>query len=88
MTTETSKDKITIEDIRRLLEEGEDSCERNADPGGTVVEFVEEFVEGFFEEVGVEEELELLGRGDEGWILCGDGGGVGQKEFLGDGGLP
>ena len=44
-------------------EKSEDACEGDANPGGTIVEFVEELVEGFFEEVGVEQELSLAGCG-------------------------
>ena len=38
---------------------GEDAGERDANPGGTVVEFIEQFVEGLLEEISVEHELSL-----------------------------
>ena len=47
----------------------------DSDPGGAVVELVEEFVEGFLEEVGVEEGLgpvraEAEGQGWRRWFAC------------------
>ena len=42
-----------------LTGQGEDTGERDADPGGAIVEFVEEFIEGLFEQVSVEQAVGL-----------------------------
>ena len=70
-----------------LMGECEDPGEGDADPGGAVVEFVEKLVEGFFEQVGVEQQVCLLGLGGESWIR-GHGGAPGVEELGGDGVLP
>jgi hypothetical protein len=46
------KDRQTKGDA--LLPKSEDSCERDANPCGTVIEFVEQLVEGLLEEIGIE----------------------------------
>ena len=76
------------EQRQTLFQEGEDADEWDADPGGAVVEFVEELVERFFEEIGVEQELGLRGLRDEIGVCRGDGALIGAKEFGGDGVLP
>ncbi len=43
-----------------LVREREDAGEGDANPHGTVVEFVEEFVERFLQQMGDEAELSLL----------------------------
>ena len=42
-------------------EELEEAVEGDGEPGGAMVEFVGDFVEGFFEEKGVEEPGEVVG---------------------------
>jgi hypothetical protein len=66
---------------RVLVREGEDAGERDANPGGAVVEFVEELVERFLEQIGGEAELSLLRARDEGWICGVDGELVGAEEL-------
>ena len=45
--------------------ESEDTGERDADPGGAVIELVEEFIEGLFEQIGVEQAIRLQGLWSE-----------------------
>ena len=68
----------------KLRSEGEDANERDADPGGAIVELIEELVEGLFKQVGGEEGLSELRLGDEGGA-GGDGGAVRLKEGASDG---
>jgi hypothetical protein len=64
-----------------LVREGEDAGEGDANPGGAVVEFVEELVERFLEQIGGEAELSLLRARYEGRICGVDGELVGAEEL-------
>ena len=72
---------------KKLFREGEDTGEGDADPGRAVVELVEEFIEGLFEQVRVEQAMGLRGLWSE-MRIRGDGGAPGGEEFGGDGVLP
>src|ERR1035438_8145672 len=78
----------------RRSEEGEDAGEREAHPGGAVIQLVEELVERLFEQVGFQEAVRLHRRWGElrqGLIQrrsrC-DGSPPGGKKLGGDGVLP
>src|SRR5258707_15678181 len=71
-----------------LVREREDAGEGDANPHGTVVEFVEEFVERFLQQMGDEAELSLLRLRDQGWICRVDYELVGAEELSRDGVLP
>src|SRR5271170_7945268 len=58
------------------------------DPGGAIVEFVEELVEGFLEEVGVEQKLRRNGLRDEAGVCLLDRELVGAEKLGSDGVLP
>ena len=62
MTTVASESRLLFHELER---EREDAGEGDANPRGAVVEFVEELVEGFLEQVGDEAELSLLRLRDE-----------------------
>ena len=47
-----------------LVLKSENARQRNADPRGTIVEFVEKLIEGLLEEIGAEQELRMLGLWD------------------------
>ena len=73
--------------VLRTRCQGEDAGQRDADPGGTIVEFVEQLVECLFQQVGVEQAIGLRGLWGELWVGR-DGGAPGVEEFGGDGVLP
>src|SRR5258705_4149557 len=67
-----------------LVREREDAGEGDANPHRAVVEFVEEFVEGFLQQIGGEAELSLARLRDQEWVGRVDGELVGAEELGGD----
>ena len=61
--------------------QGEDAGQGDANPGGAVVEFVEQLVEGFLEQIGDETDLSLLRARNERRIRGVDGELVGAEEL-------
>src|SRR5882724_6735676 len=71
-----------------LVREREDARKGDANPLWTVVEFVEQLVERFLQQIGDEAELSLPRLWDEGWVGRVDGELVGAEELGRDGVLP
>src|SRR5258708_846137 len=74
--------------VMPLVAKREDAGERDANPRGAVVEFVEQLVERLLQKIGVQTQLSLLPLRDEGWVGRVDGELVGAEELGGDGVLP